>query len=52
MMLKEIKKRMRIETVKFCVNTPEELRFLAYFDDSIVKEKDRLDNILNKNYGG
>ena len=52
MMLKEIKKRMRIETVKFCVNAPEELRFLAYFDDSIVKEKDRLDNILNKNYGG
>lgn len=51
-MLKELKNRMRIETVEFSRNVPEELRFLAYFDDSIVKAKGNLLLALSKNYGG
>lgn len=52
MMLKELKKRMRIETIEFSTGVPEELRFLIYFDDTIFKYKDTFFTTLNRIYGG
>ncbi len=52
LMLKELKKRMRIETVEFSINVPEELRFLIYFDDTISDYKDTFFTTLNRIYGG
>lgn len=52
LMLKELKKRMRIETVEFSINVPEELRFLIYFDDTIFDYKDTFFTTLNRIYGG
>lgn len=51
-MLNELKKRMRIETVEFCVKAPEELRFLTYFDNTLVGFQTDFFATLNKNYGG
>lgn len=51
-MLKQLKNRMRIETVEFCMNSPKELRFLTYFDNSIQTKKNELETVLKKNYGG
>lgn len=52
LMLKELKKRMRIETVEFSIDVPEELRFLIYFDDTIFDYKDAFFTTLNRTYGG
>ncbi len=52
LMLKELKKRMRIETVEFSMDVPDELRFLIYFDDSIFAYKDTFFTTLNRIYGG
>ncbi len=52
LMLKELKKRMRIETVEFSIDVPEELRFLIYFDDTIFDYKDSFFTTLNRIYGG
>lgn len=52
LMIKELKKRMRIETVEFSIDVPEELRFLIYFDDTIFDYKDTFFTTLNRIYGG
>ena len=52
LMLKELKKRMRIETVEFSIDVPEELRFLIYFDNTILDYKDTFFTTLNRIYGG
>ena len=52
LMLKELKKRMRIEAVEFSIDVPEELRFLIYFDDAVFKYKDTFFTTLNRIYGG
>lgn len=51
-MLKQLKNRMRIETVEFCMNSPKELRFLTYFDNNIQTKKNELETVLKKSYGG
>lgn len=51
-MLEQLKTRMRIETVEFCMNTPKELRFLTYFDNSIPAKKNEFEAVMKKNYGG
>lgn len=51
-MLKELKKRMRIELVDLCVKSPETLRFLTYFDDGILNHREDFEAMLNKVYGG
>lgn len=52
LMLKELKKRMRIETVEFSIDVPDELRFLIYFDNTILDYKDTFFTTLNRIYGG
>lgn len=52
LMLKELKKRMRIETVEFSIGVPEELRFLIYFDDAIFEYENTFFSTLNRVYGG
>lgn len=52
LMLKELKKRMRIETVEFSIDVPEELRFLIYFDNAIFDYKDTFFTTLTRIYGG
>ncbi len=51
-MLKQLKTRMRIETVEFCLNSPKELRLLTYFDSSIRNKKNEFETAMKKNYGG
>lgn len=51
-MLGELKKRMKIEIVEFSLELPEELRFLSYMDESILKYKETGSEILNNCYGG
>ena len=51
-MLKELKKRMRIELVDLCVESPEMLRFLTYFDESMLNSREALEAMLSKVYGG
>ena len=51
-MLRQLKKRMRIELVEFCRDTPSELHFLTYFDDITANNRERLITKLNKIYGG
>lgn len=50
-MLKELKKRMRIELVDLCVESPEMLRFLTYFDESMLNSREELEAMLSKVYG-
>lgn len=52
LMLKELKKRMRIELVDLCVESPEMLRFLTYFDESMLNSREALEAMLSKVYGG
>lgn len=51
-MLKELKRRMKIDIVEFAVSMPEELRFLSYFDDNVLKYRKTAQNGLLRNYGG
>lgn len=52
LMLIELKKRTKIETVEFCLKMPFELRFLTYFDDTLTNKQSQLISILNSNFGG
>lgn len=51
-MLMQLKKRMRIELVEFCRDTPSELHFLTYFDDITANNRERFITKLNEDYGG
>lgn len=51
-MLKELKQRMKIDIVEFAMSMPEELRFLSYFDDSVLKYEEIAQQELSRNYGG
>ena len=51
-MLKALKKRMKIEIVEFTMSLPEELRFLSYFDDNILKYEKTAYCELSRSYGG
>lgn len=51
-MLKQLKTRMKIEIVEQSIRMPDELRFLVYFDTLKQKECEKIDNILNKQFGG
>lgn len=51
-MLKQLKKRMKIDIVEFTMSLPEELRFLSYFDDNALKYGKTAQYELSRNYGG
>lgn len=51
-MLIELKKRMKIEIVEFSLQLPEELRFLSYMDETILKYKKFGKKALTSCYGG
>ncbi|MFZ7131367.1 MAG: sce7726 family protein [Eubacteriales bacterium] len=51
-MLEQLKTRMRIETVEFCLDTPKELRFLTYFDSTIRTKKNEFEAVMKKCHGG
>ena len=51
-MLKELKKRVRIETVENCLKTQDELRFLTYFDKKKLMKEDVLNPVLSQRFGG
>lgn len=51
-MLKVLKKRMKIDIVEFTMSMPEELRFLSYFDDNILKYEKTAYCELSRSYGG
>ena len=51
-MLKELKKRMKIEIVEFTMSLPEELRFLSYFDSGALKYEEIAQRELSRSYGG
>ena len=51
-MLKELKKRMKIDVVEFTMRLPEELRFLSYFDDKALKYEKTARCELSRSYGG
>lgn len=51
-MLKELKKRMKIEIVEFTMSLPEELRFLSYFDSGALKYEETAQRELSRSYGG
>lgn len=51
-MILQLKSRMKIETIEFAKTVPTELRFLTYFDTSIIKKCDTFETIMSKNYGG
>lgn len=51
-MLKQLKTRMKIEIVEQSVKMPDELKFLVYFDTLKQEEYEKIDNILNKQFGG
>lgn len=51
-MLKQLKTRMRIETVEASWNFPEELRALTYFYEAIGAKREELEEVLRKSYGG
>lgn len=51
-MLKELKQRMKIDIVEFMMSMPEELRFLSYFDDNILKYEKIALYELSRSYGG
>ena len=51
-MLEQLKTRMRIETVEFCLDSPKELRILTYFDGNIRAKRNEFETVMKKNYGG
>lgn len=51
-MLTQLKERMIIETVKLCITTPSELRFLTYFDSNLKVKSNDFEAIMKKTYGG
>ncbi len=51
-MLEQLKTRMRIEMVEFCLDSPKELRFLTYFDGSIRTKRNEFETVMKKSYGG
>ena len=51
-MLRELKKRMKIEIVEFTMSLPEELRFLSYFDSGALKYEETAQRELSRSYGG
>lgn len=51
-MQRELKKRTEIKQVEFCLSTPEDLHFLTYFDNSLLKESEILAEKLGQFYGG
>ncbi|WP_313185091.1 sce7726 family protein [Lacrimispora sp.] len=51
-MLKQLKSRMRIEAVEFCLDSPEALRFLIYFDGKVRAKRNELEMMMKKSYGG
>ncbi len=51
-MLKELKKRICVEKVEFCLESPAELRAITYFDDTMLSRKEEWIGMLDRNYGG
>lgn len=51
-MLEQLKTRMRIETIEFCLESPKELRVLTYFDGNIRTKRNEFETIMKKSYGG
>lgn len=51
-MLKELKKRVQIETAENCLKTQEELRFLTYFDRNKLMKESVLNPVLSQRFGG
>jgi hypothetical protein len=51
-MLEQLKTRMRIETVEFCLGSPKELRFLTYFDNTLRTKRVEFGTVMKKHYGG
>lgn len=51
-MLKQLKTRMKIEIVEQSIRMPDELKFLVYFDTLKQEECEKIDDILNKQFGG
>jgi hypothetical protein len=51
-MLEQLKTRMKIETVEFCLDSPKELRILTYFDVNIRTTKNDFETVMKKSYGG
>jgi len=51
-MLEQLKTRMRIETVEFCMDSPKELRVLTYFDSTIRTKRNEFKTAMKKSYGG
>lgn len=51
-MLRELKKRMKIDIVEFAMSLPEELRFLSYFDNDALKYEETAQHELSRSYGG
>lgn len=51
-MLAQLKTRMRIKTVEFCLDSPKELRFLTYFDNTLRTKRSEFETVMKKNYGG
>lgn len=51
-MIKELKQRMKIDIIEFTMSMPEELRFLSYFDDNILKYEETAHHELLRIYGG
>lgn len=52
LMLKELKKRTKIEVAENCLKTPDELRFLTYFDNNMKLNNNMLDSVLGQRFGG
>lgn len=51
-MLRELKKRMKIDIVEFALGLPEELRFLSYFDENVIRYEKTAQRELLRSYGG
>lgn len=51
-MLEQLKTRMRIETVEFCLEVSKELRLLTYFDSNLRRKKTEFKSIMKTSYGG
>lgn len=51
-MLEQLKTRMRIETVEFCIDSPKELRLLTYFDNTLRSKRSEFETTMKKSYGG
>lgn len=51
-MLAQLKSRMKIETVEYCLKTPKELRILTYFDNTIRTKNTEFETVIKMAYGG